>query len=175
MAKRDAKENEFSANFFSRGLNQGSSNLNQMVGGMQPVRKLTREQETAKKKQIMLESRVRFQELSDTILEYQLSEHENFLRKFTLQFKLVDRAATGVLNELQFKELLHNMHRVCEGGLFSFEQDVDAELDRLLEAVDPQNNQRITYSELVQLLSQQTAPCYPNNEITVAIVLQEAT
>ena len=66
------------------------------------------------------------------------------------------------------------MHRACEGGLFSFDQDVDAEIDRILEAVDPQNNQRITYSEMVQVLSQQTVPCYPNNEITVAVVTQEA-
>lgn len=49
-----------------------------------------------------------------------------------------------------------------------------AEIDSLLEAVDPQNNQRITYSEIVQVLSQHTAPCYPNNEITVAIVTLEA-
>ena len=66
------------------------------------------------------------------------------------------------------------MHAVCEGGLFTFEQEVAAEIEQLLEAVDPQNNQRITYSEVVQLLSQRTAPCYPNNEITAAIVTQEA-
>ena len=66
------------------------------------------------------------------------------------------------------------MHNICEGGLFSFDQVVAAEIDLLLEAVDPQNNQRITYSEIVQLLSQKTVPCYPNNEITVAIVTQEA-
>jgi len=83
-AKREAKENEFSANFFARAQNLG-------VSSQQAVRKLTREQETAKKRQIQLESRVRFQELSDTILEYQLSEHALFLAKFTRQFKQVDR------------------------------------------------------------------------------------
>ena len=181
-AKREAKENEFSANFFTRGINQsnisnlnnGVSNLNNLVGGMQPTRKLTREQENAKRKQIKLESRVRFQELSDLILEYQLIEHENFLSKFTQEFKQVDSEALGVLNEHQFKLLIANMHQVCDGGLFSFEQDVDAEIESLLEGVDPQNNQRITYSEIVQLLSQRTVPCYPNNEITVAVVTQEA-
>jgi len=90
-AKREAKENEFSANFFARGLNnQNGANLNYIVGGKQPVRKLSREQENAKKKQIKLESRVRYHELSDAILEYQLSEHERFLGKFTRQFKQVD-------------------------------------------------------------------------------------
>ena len=28
------------------------------------------------------------------------------------------------------------MHRICEGGLFSFDQDVDAEIEQLLETVD---------------------------------------
>ena len=79
-----------------------------------------------------------------------------------------------MLCETQFKQLLLSMHRVCEGGLFSFEQNPEAEVERLLEVVDPQNNQRITYSEVVQLLSQQSVPCYPNNDITVAIVMQEA-
>ena len=127
-AKREAKENEFSANFFTRGINQSNisnlnagANLNNLVGGMQPTRKLTREQENAKRKQIRLESRVRFSELTDVVLEYQLSEHENFLSKFTHEFKKVDTEGVGILNEHQFKQLLGSMHRICEGGLFSFE------------------------------------------------------
>ena len=76
-------------------------------------------------------------------------EHENFLAKFTQEFKQVDVEALGVLNEHQFKQLIANMHMACEGGLFSFEQEVDAEVEVLLEGVDPQNNQRITYSEIV--------------------------
>jgi len=53
-------------------LNQGNhgGNLNLIVGGKQPVRKLSREQENAKRKQIKIESRIRFNELSDAILEY---------------------------------------------------------------------------------------------------------
>lgn len=85
------------------------------------MRKLSREQENAKKKQIKLESRIRFHELSDTVLEYQLSEHERFLSKFTRQFKRVDQEALGILNELQFKQLLQAMHEEIEGGLFSFD------------------------------------------------------
>ena len=48
------------------------------------------------------------------------------------------------------------MHKVCEtndanfaSGLFSFDQNVEGEIQSLLEAVDPQNNQMITYSEIV--------------------------
>lgn len=176
-AKREAKENEFSANLFTRGINvshlnnhNGFASLNNFVGSKQPTRKLSRDQENAKRKQIKLECRIRLSELVDIVLDYQLQEHEKFLSKFTLEFKKVESEGTGVLNELQFKYLINQMHNICDGGLFSFEQDVAAEIDLLLEAVDPQNNQRITYSEIVQLLSQKTVPCYPNNEITVAIV-----
>lgn len=59
------------------------------------------------------------------------------MSKFTIQFKTVSTDAVGVLNELQFKQLLHNMHAVTEGGLFAYDQDVDQEVERLLEAVDP--------------------------------------
>ena len=85
------------------------------------MRKLSREQENAKKKQIKLDSRIRYHELSDTVLEYQLSEHERFLSKFTKQFKMVDTEALGILNELQFKQLLNAMHEEVEGGLFAFD------------------------------------------------------
>lgn len=139
-AKKESKENEFSANFFTQGLNQGNGNLNLIVGGAQPTRKLTRDQENAKKKQIKLESRIRFHEIQDTILEYQLSEHENFLSKFTHLFKSVSTNAIGVLNEPQFKQLLNEMHSSTEGGLFSFDQDIENEIERLLEIVDQQNN-----------------------------------
>ena len=49
----------------------------------------------------------------------------------------MDQEALGVLNELQFKQLLQAMHEDIEGGLFAFDQDVDAEIMLLLETVDP--------------------------------------
>ena len=52
----------------------------------------------------------------------------------------MDSEGVGILNEHQFKSLVKNMHQACEGGLYSFEQDVDVEVEQLLEAVDPQNN-----------------------------------
>ena len=71
--KREAKENEFSANFFTRGINQAKNggnptSLNHLVGI--PARKLTREQELAKKKQIRLESKIRYCEFIKIVLDY---------------------------------------------------------------------------------------------------------
>jgi hypothetical protein len=90
-SKRESKENEFSANFFTRGVNQSRvgtnyNSLNNLVG-IQPNRKLTREQEMAKKKQIRIESKIMFSEFIKIVLDYQLEEHENFLSKFTYEFK----------------------------------------------------------------------------------------
>lgn len=159
-SKREAKENEFSANFFARGVNQSRvganyNSLNNLVG-IQPNRKLSREQEMAKKKQIRLESKIRFTEFIKIVLDYQLEEHENFLSKFTYEFKKQDTDCNGILDEAQFRQLIINMHKVCEtndanfaSGLFSFDQNVEGEIQSLLEAVDPQNNQMITYSEIV--------------------------
>ena len=74
-SKREAKENEFSANFFARGVNQsrvGAHNYNSLnnLVGIQPNRKLSREQEMAKKKQIKLESRIKFSEFIKIVLDY---------------------------------------------------------------------------------------------------------
>ena len=151
-SKREAKENEFSANFFTRGVNQsrvGAHNYNSLnnLVGIQPNRKLSREQEIAKKKQIRLESKIQFCEFIKIVLDYQLEEHENFLCKFTFEFKKQDTDCNGILDEAQFRDLIINMHQVCETndanfaqGLFSFNQNVEAEIQSLLEAVDPQNN-----------------------------------
>ena len=114
-AKKEAKENEFSANFFTRGVNLNGTLNNVLLGGggvnkPPSTRKLTREQENAKRKQIKLESRIRYNELVDTVLAYQLVEHEKFLGKFTREFKRVDLDGIGVLNEPQFKLLLNQMH-----------------------------------------------------------------
>ena len=59
-------------------------------------------------------------------------------------FKLVDHEGRGSLSEEQFRSLLSDKMQVVESA---------AEVDYLLKAIDPYNNQRMTYSEVVQLLS----------------------
>lgn len=78
--KREAKENDFHANMFT------SSN----AMGSQYPRKLTRDQEMARRKQIRSESKLLFCEFVKTVLDFQLAEHERFLCKFTEEFKRVD-------------------------------------------------------------------------------------
>ena len=47
-----------------------------------------------------------YADFQKVILDFQLFEHERFLRKFTKYFKAVDRDTNGVLDENEFRELI---------------------------------------------------------------------
>ena len=66
-------------------------------------------------------------------------------------FKFCDVDGNGVLCEEEFRQLLKMLNESVV--IFA---DPQAEASRLLEIIDPQNNQKITYSECVQLLSTET-------------------
>ena len=76
------------------------------------------------------------------------------MRKFTQYFKTVDRDTNGVLDEIEFRELIQNMQVISS----------DQEIDFLLQTVDPHNNNRMTYSEIVTLLSNYFVPKDDINE-----------
>jgi Ca2+-binding EF-hand superfamily protein len=84
-----------------------------------------------------------FFEFQKIILDFQLQEHEKFLSKFTRLFKAVDFDGNGAINEQEFRELLSSMEVV----------ETEEEVLFLLQAVDPFNNQKMTFSEVVHLLS----------------------
>ena len=75
-------------------------------------------------------------------MDFQLQEHERFLHKFTDLFKQIDQDSDGILSESEFRTLIQMMN-VVEMH----------EIDTLLAKVDPNNNQKMTYSEIVHLLS----------------------
>lgn len=89
-----------------------------------------------------------YADFQKVILDFQLQEHERFLSKFTAQFKGSDRDTDGVLDEEEFKELIESMNIVSS----------DEEIEFLLQAIDPNNNQKMTYSEVVHLLSSHMVP-----------------
>ena len=93
-------------------------------------------------------SKLMYRDFLKVILDFQLTEHERFLQKFTSQFKVSDRDTNGVLNEDEFKELIQSMNIVSS----------EEEIEYLLQAVDPNNNQKMTYSEVVHLLSSHMVP-----------------
>ena len=77
-----------------------------------------------------------------------MQEHEKFLKNFTNLFKQIDQDRVGFLNEQQFRMLIAGMELRLEEEQINF----------LLQEIDPYNNNKMTYSEIVQLLSSQMVP-----------------
>jgi Ca2+-binding EF-hand superfamily protein len=82
------------------------------------------------------------------VLDFQLKEHERFLLKFNQNFKRFDLDQDGVLNERDFRSLVLSMGVLKD----------DVEVEQLLHQIDPFNNQKMTYSEIVALLSSHMVP-----------------
>ena len=105
------------------------------------AKKMTRDQiDVLSKKQ---QGKLLYYDFQKIILDFQLQEHEKFLMKFTELFKRIDVSSHGVLNEDQFRLLIREM------GLVEDQQEVEY----LVGKIDPYNNNKMTYSEVVQLLS----------------------
>jgi len=104
-------------------------------------RKMTREEVIQSK--VKRTGNIRYSDFQKVVLDFQLATHEDYLRNFNDLFKGIDKERNGILNERQFRELLNRMRLVVS------EEDVQ----RFLQIVDPYNNQRITYSECLSLLS----------------------
>ena len=85
-----------------------------------------------------------------------MSEHEKFLHDFTELFKHIDKDRNGSIDEEEFKELMGQMrvlHREKE------------EVVLLLQMIDPYNNQKMTYSEVVHLLSSHMVSAYDDDHV----------
>ena len=98
-------------------------------------------------------SKLQYSDFKKIILDFQLQEHERFLIKFTNLFKSVDNDQDGVISEVQFKDLLRMMN------VLQTEDDIE----QLLAQVDPFNNKKMTYSEVVLVLSSHMVPKDPYN------------
>ena len=77
---------------------------------------------------------------------FQLEKHQEFLEGFLKLFRAVDTDLDGVVNEAEFIQLIDKM----QIGL-NVEQT-----QAFLEHLDPFNQQKITFSEIIRLLSTKT-------------------
>ncbi len=84
-----------------------------------------------------------FTDFQKIVLDFQLATHEKYIKKFVSLFKKLDTDTNGVLGEDEFKQLVAMMR--VSGS--------EEETERLLQIVDPYNNQQITFSECLALLS----------------------
>jgi hypothetical protein len=76
------------------------------------------------------------------LLNFQLKQHEYFLADFVSRFQGVDGDRNGILNEDEFRDLARGL------GVTS-----DRILRKYLKEVDPFNNEKITFSQCVQVFS----------------------
>ena len=67
---------------------------------------------------------------------------------FNRLFKEIDQQGRGVIDEAQFRELILRMVVVVQN-----DHAPDEDVDALLRIVDPHNVKQMTYSQIVQLLS----------------------
>ena len=112
------------------------------------------------------QEKLTYLEFQKTILDFQLSEHEKFLHDFTELFKHIDKDRNGSIDEEEFKELMGQMrvlHREEE------------EVVLLLQMIDPYNNQKMTYSEVVHLLSSHMVSAYDDDDVVEDVTHAQMT
>jgi hypothetical protein len=107
-------------------------------------KKLTREELLAKKeRETSTRGRISYKEFLKVLLDFQLRGHEKFLQSFVRRFRSIDTDSNGIINEAEFRALADDLDLEIE----------ELEVTRLLQVVDPYNNQNVTFSECVALFS----------------------
>ena len=87
--------------------------------------------------------RIAYDALLKILLDFQLRGHEKFLARFRRAFRKVDEDNNGVVDEGQFRSLVKSLVPGKGAG----------DVDELLASVDPYNNNHITFSDCVGVLS----------------------
>ena len=101
-----------------------------------------------REKEKSLKNRLQYSEFVNFLLEFQFKEHEKYLKNFVRAFKKSDTNADGVVNEREFKKLIISLGLGFEEG----------DSNRLLQIIDPFDNQQITFSECVALFASELIP-----------------
>ncbi|CDW80904.1 UNKNOWN [Stylonychia lemnae] len=125
-------------------------------------KKMTREEMNQMMQQREME-KLTYHDFQKTILDFQLQEHEKFLYRFTQLYKEVDADNNGIINEDEFRELMAKMTVI----------EREDEVQYLLQLVDPYNNQRMTFSEIVHLLSSHMVPIDESNPTQTIPLLEK--
>lgn len=90
-----------------------------------------------------LKGRIAYKDFLKVLLDYQLKGHEQFLAPYLRLFSNIDSDSNGIISEFEFRNLVASMQ-------LKFSED---DVQRMLQLVDPFNNQLITFSESVTLFT----------------------
>ncbi|CAD8162010.1 unnamed protein product [Paramecium pentaurelia] len=93
-------------------------------------------------------SKIEFSIFQKFILDFQMKSHEKYLSTFIQHFKQQDQDQNGIIDENEFRQLITELNIGIN----------DLDIQRYLNKIDPYNNQQITFSQCVQLFSQEQAP-----------------
>ena len=107
-------------------------------------KRLTREQIFNMSK-VKNEMTIAYEDFIKVVSEYQIMSRAKYLSNFVDLFKSVDSDNDGVIDEKEFNELLNNLPIEKE--------NINDYSLKLLEILDPFNNNKITFSECVSLFS----------------------
>ena len=97
----------------------------------------------------VISHKINFTEFLETILDFQLGEHEKFLGKFMNLFKQIDSDCDGIVTSQQFIQLYQSMNIDFQLDQSKFNK----EIDNFLDILDPYQCEKITLSDIVQLFS----------------------
>lgn len=101
-----------------------------------------------KEKEKTLKNKILYSDFLNFLLEFQLQEHEKYLKNFVRAFKKIDSNADGVLSEEEFKKLIGALN-------LGFDSQ---DCNRLLQIIDPFDNQQISFTECVALFASELIP-----------------
>jgi len=96
----------------------------------------------------------------NTLLDFQLSEHERFLSKFLMLFQCIDTDCDGIISNSEFIELYDKMNILEHNAKDDTIEDetakkdkFDIEISQFLEILDPFKCDKITLSDIIHLFS----------------------
>jgi hypothetical protein len=114
-----------------------------------PKTRISREElNLLKEKEKSLKNRISYAELVNSLLDFQMRGHQKYLERFVKLFKKSDGNNDGIINENELRRLINSF------GL-GFRED---DCKRILQIIDPFDNQQITFSECVSLFSNELVP-----------------
>ncbi|CAD8081062.1 unnamed protein product [Paramecium sonneborni] len=118
---------------------------------IQPTKQVEKRMTREEQFQIVNEkekSKIEFSIFQKVILDFQMKSHEKYLSKFIQHFRQLDQDQNGIIDENEFRQLITDLNIGSN----------DFDIQRYLNKIDPYNNQQITFSQCVQLFSQEQAP-----------------
>ena len=114
-----------------------------------PKTRISREElNLLKEKEKSLKNRISYAELVNSLLDFQMRGHQKYLEKFVKLFKKSDGNNDGIINENELRRLINGF------GLGFREEDCR----RILQIIDPFDNQQISFSECVSLFANEPVP-----------------